>query len=104
MVRQFSWLLYMEVNDQADAKSKSPDLKIYVKSNVVLRLNIGRKSMCNLRISDFKLVGWLLVMCLTALWDSIPVFIGPYPRQREKGKRNDRRQKNVKTSPRHVRT
>ena len=28
MVRQFLWLLYMDINDRADAKSKSPDLKI----------------------------------------------------------------------------
>ena len=36
-------------------------------------------------------VGWLLaVLCLTALSDSISVYIGPSPREREKEERNDR--------------
>ena len=29
-------------------------------------------------------VGWLVVLCLTALWDSISVYIGPSPKEREK--------------------
>ena len=36
------------------------------------------------------LVGWLVVLGLTALCDSISVYIGPSPRDREKEKRNDR--------------
>ena len=35
-------------------------------------------------------VGWLVVLDLTALWDSISVYIGPSPREREKEKRKDR--------------
>ena len=35
-------------------------------------------------------VGWLVVLGLTALLDSISVYIGPSPRGREKEKRNDR--------------
>ena len=35
-------------------------------------------------------VGWLVVLGLTALGDSISVYIGPSPREREKEKRNDR--------------
>ncbi|MEW8488046.1 MAG: hypothetical protein AB2705_22960 [Candidatus Thiodiazotropha sp.] len=31
-----------------------------------------------------KKVGWLVVLGLTALWDSISVYIGPSPREREK--------------------
>ena len=39
-----------------------------------------------------KLVGWLF-LCLTVLLDSISVYIGPSPREREKEKRNDRTEK-----------
>ena len=34
--------------------------------------------------------GWLVDLALTALWDSISVYIGPSPRKREKEDRNDR--------------
>ena len=37
-----------------------------------------------------RLVGWLVVLSLTALSDSVTVYIGPSPREREKEKRNDR--------------
>ena len=37
-------------------------------------------------------VGWLVVLGLTALLDSISVYIGPSLREREKEKRNDRRE------------
>ena len=43
-------------------------------------------------------VGWLF-LGLTALRDSISVYIEPSPREREKEKRNDRREKNVQTTP-----
>ena len=29
-------------------------------------------------------VGWLVVLGLTAVWDSISVYIGPSPKEREK--------------------
>ena len=35
-------------------------------------------------------IGWLVVLGLTALRDSISVYIGPSPREREKEKRSDR--------------
>ena len=35
-------------------------------------------------------VGWLVVLGLMALSDSISVYIGPSPREREKEARNDR--------------
>ena len=34
-------------------------------------------------------VGWL-ILGLTALWDSISVYIGPSPKEREKEERKDR--------------
>ena len=34
--------------------------------------------------------GWLVVLGLTALSDSISVYIGPSPKEREKEKRKDR--------------
>ena len=34
--------------------------------------------------------GWLVVLGLTALWDSISVYIEPSPKEREKEKRKDR--------------
>ena len=34
--------------------------------------------------------GWLVDLSLAALWDSISVYIGPSPREREKKKRKDR--------------
>ena len=36
------------------------------------------------------LIGWLVVLGLTALWDSISVYIGPPPQEREKEKGKDR--------------
>ena len=44
-------------------------------------------------------VGWLVVLGLTALRDSISVYIGPSPREREKEKRNDRREKKCPNNP-----
>ena len=41
----------------------------------------------------FSLYFWLVALSLTALWDSISVYIGPSPKEREKEKRNDRREK-----------
>ena len=35
-------------------------------------------------------VGWLVVLGLTALWDSISVYIGPSPQERENEERKDR--------------
>ena len=43
--------------------------------------------------------GWLVVLGLTALEDSISEYIGPSLREREKEERNDRREKNVQTTP-----
>ena len=34
--------------------------------------------------SGKDMVGWLVVWGLTALWDSISVYIGPSPKEREK--------------------
>ena len=34
-----------------------------------------------------KLENWLIVLGLAALWDSISVYIGPSPRDREKGEK-----------------
>ena len=43
--------------------------------------------------------GCLVVLGLTALRDSILVYIGPSPREREKEKRNDRREKKCPNNP-----
>ena len=40
--------------------------------------------------SDTGEVGWLVVLGLTALRDSISVYIGPSPKEREKEERKDR--------------
>ena len=53
------------------------------------RLNLGLQ----------RLMGWLVVLGLTALWDSILVYIGPSTREREKEERKDRERKNVQTTP-----
>ena len=46
------------------------------------------------------MIGWLVVFGLTALLDSISVFIGPFLREREKEKRNDsRREKKMSKQP-----
>ena len=42
---------------------------------------------------------WLVVLDLTALWDSISVYIGPSPREREKEKRNDSWEKKCPKQP-----
>ena len=34
--------------------------------------------------------GWLVVLSLTAIWDSISVYIGPFPREREDEEGKDR--------------
>ena len=35
---------------------------------------------------DYIIYYWLVVLGLTALWDSISIYIGPSPREREKEK------------------
>ena len=45
------------------------------------------------------LVGWLVDLGLTALLDSISVYIGPPPREREKEERNDRQEKKCPNNP-----
>ena len=47
----------------------------------------------------YSIYGWLVVLGLTALRDSISVYIGPSPKGRGKEKRNARREKNVQTTP-----
>ena len=42
---------------------------------------------------------WLVVLGLTALRDSISVYIGPSPREREKETRKDRREKKCPNNP-----
>ena len=42
---------------------------------------------------------WLVVWGLKGVWDSISVYIGPSPREREKEKRNDRREKKCPNNP-----
>ena len=39
-----------------------------------------------------RLVGWLVGLGLTALWNSISVYIGPTPKERETEERKDRRE------------
>ena len=46
-----------------------------------------------------KYSGWLVVLGLSAIWDSISVYIGPSPREREKEKRSDRREKKCPNNP-----
>ena len=43
--------------------------------------------------------GWLVILELTALRDSISVYIGPSPREREKEKRSDRWEKKCPNNP-----
>ena len=42
---------------------------------------------------------WIVVWGLMALWDSISVYIGPSPSEREKEERNDRREKKCLNNP-----
>ena len=49
--------------------------------------------------SSYFKVGWLVVLVLTALSDSISVYIGPSPREREKEMRNDRREIKCPNNP-----
>ena len=44
-------------------------------------------------------VGWLVVLGLTAFWDSVSVYIGTSPRARERQERNDRREKKCPKKP-----
>ena len=46
-----------------------------------------------------KIFGWLVVLGLTALWDSNSVYIGPSPRKREKEKRSDTWEKKCPNNP-----
>ena len=43
--------------------------------------------------------GWSIVLGLTALLDSISIYIGPFLRERMKEKRNDSREKKIQTTP-----
>ena len=44
-------------------------------------------------------IDWLIVLGLTALWDSISVYIGPSPKEREKEERKDRWEKKSPNNP-----
>ena len=61
----------------------------------------NRFSLIIVMSDDLLFVGWLVVLGLTALWDSISVYIGPSPRERRKKKRNDKWEKkiSVQTTP-----
>ena len=52
-------------------------------------------------ISGRWLVDWSIVWSLTAFSDSMSVYNGPSPREREK-ERNDRREKNAQTTTPHL--
>ena len=52
-----------------------------------------------LRICHNQLIDWLIVLGLTALWDSISIYIGPSPKEREKEERTDRREKKCPNNP-----
>ena len=52
-----------------------------------------------LSIAISTLVGWLVVLGLTTLWDSISFYIGPSPKEREKMRERIDESKNVQTSP-----
>ena len=56
------WPLYLQVNQKSDDDEDDDDDKGF----------------------HGWLVGWLVVLGLTALWDSISVYIGPSPKEREK--------------------
>ena len=49
-----------------------------------------------------EVFGWLVVLDLAALSDSVSVYIGPSPREREKKERKNRGEKNVQTTPTHT--
>ena len=42
---------------------------------------------------------WLVVLSLTAFGDSISVYIGPSPKEKDKKKRKDRREKKYPNNP-----
>ena len=49
--------------------------------------------------NETDLVYWLVGWGLTALSDSISVYFGPSPREREKEERKDRREKKCPNNP-----
>ena len=66
----------------------------------LLRIFLFLRFFFNQRLlKDSSVLFWLVVLGLTALIDSILVYIGPSPREREKEERNDRREKTVQTTP-----
>ena len=50
----------------------------------------GMCAICSVLTEDARLVGWLVDLGLTALRDSISVYIGPSPREREEEEEKDR--------------
>ena len=81
----FGWLsspLRIKGNEKADIATKSaltlPDLEIpFIDFKTCL-------------LPFFIIFGWLVDLGLTALGDSISVYIGPSPKEREKEERKDR--------------
>ena len=65
----------------------------YNRTKICLRGNDDYSSGTMLLWSTFHWatkVGWLVALGLTALWDSISVYIGPSPKERETEERKDR--------------
>ena len=56
---------------------------VYTQSNLNGSNTFGTMKIC----SRQALVGWLVVLGLTALWDSISVYIGPSTREGERGEK-----------------
>ena len=88
-----------------DSARASSSCSFSAKASMICKPQIGNSSAAyaNLSIMFFQsiryilfeknvdwLVGWLVVLGLTALWDSISVYIGPSPKEREKEERKDR--------------
>ena len=71
-----------------------------VTCNLIFGISFGFWFGQFLKVSSVILIGWLVDLGLTALWDSISVYIGPSPKERAIEERNDRREtKKVQTTP-----
>ena len=67
-----------------------PDMTLDVYRGHKTKMQQQQNATTSTHTYSSAVVGWLVVLGLTALSDSISVYIGPSPKEREKEERKDR--------------
>ena len=98
-------IAYLAIMIASCAKKNASVLHLKIKQNSSLLSSFGLYMYVQIRIIKCCIAtcsvgfGWLVVLGLTALWDSISVYIGPSPREAERKEKRKTREKMSKQPP-----